>query len=102
MTPQQAINQLKRDGFSDEEIIEAVLPMVREKFWVVEKESDDGKFLSGSWYPLVQYDTEPFPRDVMNSLVWYVPARGGMESLPGMANKVLNVVRRIVKEQDEP
>ena len=41
MTPQQAINQLKRDGFSDEEIIEAVLPMVREKFWVVEKDQKE-------------------------------------------------------------
>lgn len=110
MTPQQAINQLKRDGFSDEEIIEAVLPMVREKFWVVDKESDDGRFLSGSWYPLVQYESFPghedtiqsllrFPGDVGQSLVWYVPARGGMESLPGMANKVLNVVRKIVKEE---
>ena len=40
MTPQQAINQLKRDGFLDREIIEAVLPMVKEKFWVVEKKNE--------------------------------------------------------------
>lgn len=36
-TPQEAINQLKRSGFSDEEIIEAVLPMVRESYLAIRK-----------------------------------------------------------------
>lgn len=52
MTPQQAINQLKRDGFSDEEIIEAVLPMVREKYTVINCESKplDFRLLEeGAW-----------------------------------------------------
>lgn len=52
MTPQQAINQLKRDGFSDEEIIEAVLPMVRDKYAVINCESKPPDFRlleKGTW-----------------------------------------------------